>query len=131
MHRICRRQWPTVPGVLFAALVCFVAGCGRSQISSPDSGVLVCSAVGCEDQFAATVTVDVRTVPAGTHTLAVTADGTDMSCTFPFPPANLPPGQAIPTQCTSGLRLDVLRARVCTTTQSQTVSSSQCQPVDG
>lgn len=131
MRRNCKRRGGPGCVLLLGVLVGFAPACGSNRIGSPDAGPRVCSTVGCQDQFAATVTVDATAVAAGTHTLRVTADGTEMSCTFPFPPANLPSGQGSAAQCSSGLRLDVSQAEVCTTTQGQTVTSSQCQPVAG
>jgi hypothetical protein len=91
----------------------------------------VCTAVGCRDQVAATVIVDATVVPAGTHTLVVTADGVIGSCTFPFPPADPSVGVGTGEQCSSGLSLVVWLTTVCTTTQSGIVTSSQCEPIVG
>jgi len=123
---------PSVTAFAFSlgASICFVPACGSGRISSPDAGVVICSAVGCQDQFAAVVSVDATTVPAGTHVIKVTADGTEMSCSFPFPPTNVPDGHFAP-QCTSGLTFYMSQAQVCTTTTTGTVVSSDCQPVSG
>ena len=98
--------------------------------SSPAEG-RVCTMVGCKNQVAATVTVNAAVVPAGTHTILVTADGVPGSCTFPFPPADPTVGVGTGEQCSSGLSLDVWVTTVCTTTQSGIVTSSQCEPVAG
>jgi hypothetical protein len=111
------------------AVVCGALGCGGNAISSPFGGGMACTDVGCEDQFSASVTMDAALVPAGTHTVNVVADGAAMSCMFPFPPADSTGGLA--AQCSSGLTVFVQPATVCTTTQSATVASQQCQPIDG
>ncbi len=90
---------------------------------------MVCTDIGCEDQFSATVTMDATLVPAGTHTVDVVADGAAMSCTFSFPPADSTGG--LPAQCSSGLTVFVQPATVCTTTQTATTASQQCQPIEG
>ena len=90
-----------------------------------------CTAVGCRNQVAATVTVNATVVPAGTHTVVVTADGVIGSCTFPFPPADPTVGVGTGEQCSSGLSLVVWLTTVCTTTQSGIVTSSQCEPIVG
>ena len=90
---------------------------------------MVCTLIGCEDQFSATVTVDATLVPPGTHTVNVVADGAATLCTFTFPPAASNGGLA--AQCSTGLTVFVQPATVCTTTRSGTVTSQQCQPIDG
>jgi len=144
MQRTCHGPSSIASLLLTGALALFAPACGGSRISSPDGGPrdagppdgpMVCTVVGCHDQFAATVALDVRVVPAGTQTIQVTADGTDMVCTFAFPPADLQPGSAIVTQCATGLTLTVSQAQDCTMTQTQTqtvtMTSSQCQPIAG
>lgn len=54
-----------------------------------------------------------------------------MACTFPFPPTDSSLGDAVVEQCSSGLMLVVEPAMSCTTTEIQTVTSEQCQPIDG
>lgn len=103
----------------------------------PDAGCsslaegMSCTAVGCKDQVAATVTVNASEVPAGTHTVVVTANGVVGSCTFPFPPADPTVGVGTGEPCSSGLSLVVWLTTVCTTTQSGIVTSSQCEPIVG
>ena len=100
--------------------------------SSLPDGDLICTLIGCEDELRATVTVDATMVPAGTHTIRVTAGGTTVgSCTFPFPPPDVTLGVGTVEQCSGGLMMDIFPAEVCTTTQTATVSSDQCQPLDG
>jgi hypothetical protein len=112
--------------LLMAALACGALGCGGGALAW---GEMVCSDVGCEDQFSASVTMDATQIPAGTHTIDVMADGAAMSCTFSFPPD--PSTGGIAAQCPSGLTVLVQPATVCTTTQSRTAASQQCQPIDG
>jgi hypothetical protein len=87
-----------------------------------------CTLVGCEDQFSATLTVDATMVPAGRHTVTVTIDGAAGSCTFQIPPS----AELTNDPCSgSGFSMTIGPAEACTTTQSPTVSSQQCQPIDG
>ena len=86
---------------------------------------MLCTLIGCQDQFTATVTVDATAVPAGTHTVNVSADGTAMTCTFPFPQAD-----AV-AQCSGGLTVIVQAAAVCTTVQTDAAISEKCQAIDG
>lgn len=110
------------------ALACAALACGGA-IGSPLGGEMVCTDVGCQDQFSATVTMGATLIPAGTHTVDVVADGAAMSCTFSFPPDASTGGAA--AQCSSGLTVLVQPATVCTTTRSATAVSQQCQPIDG
>jgi len=90
---------------------------------------MVCTDIGCNDQFSAMVTMDATMVPAGTHTVDVVADGAVMSCTFSFPPD--PSTGGIAAQCSNGLTVFVEPALVCTTMQSATGAWEACQPIDG
>lgn len=111
--------------LLLAALSGGLLGCNGSALRSPDGGEMVCTDVGCHDQFTATVTVDATLVPAGTHTVNVMADGTAMTCTFPFPPTD-----AV-ARCSGGLTVIVQAAAVCTTVQTDAAISDKCQAIDG
>jgi len=113
--------------LLLAALGCGAFGCGGGAISPPGGGEMVCALVGCHDQFSANVTVDTTMVPAGTHTVAVTVDGATTSCTLQLPPS----AELTNDPCSAGFALTVGPAQTCTTTQSATVASQQCQPIDG
>ncbi|HXJ20493.1 MAG TPA: hypothetical protein VMT03_09685 [Polyangia bacterium] len=131
MEGDCLRRSMTL-ALLLGAVMCVAPGCGSSRLSSPpDGGQVVCTAVGCQDQFSAILTVDATMVPAGTYTIDVTADGAETSCTFRFPPPDPSSGTSVDTACSSGLALVVSSAQACTTVQSQTVSSEQCQPIEG
>ena len=88
---------------------------------------MACTLIGCHDQFSATVTVDSTKVPAGRHTVTVTIDGAATSCSFQLPPTNDP----VNDPCSAGFAMTVVPAQSCTTTQSATVASQQCQPIDG
>jgi len=89
---------------------------------------MACTLIGCADQFSATVTVDATRVPAGRHTVTVTIDGAAGSCTFQLPPS----AELTNDPCSApGFSMTIGPAETCTTTQSPTVSSQQCQPIDG
>ena len=114
--------------LLMAALGCGALGCGSSALGSPDAGQMACTLIGCADQFSATVTVDSTMVPAGRHTVTVTIDGVAGACTFQIPPT----AGLTNDPCTApGFSMTVDPAQMCTTTQSPTVASQQCQPIDG
>ena len=117
---------PSVALLAIVALAAGALGCDGGAIGSPFGGEMACTDIGCSDQFSASVTIDATLVPAGTHTVDVVADGAAMSCTFSFPPAD-----SSSAQCSGGLTLFVQPATVCTTTQTPTYSSQQCQPIDG
>jgi hypothetical protein len=68
--------------LLMAVLGGGLLGCSGNAISSPDGGGMVCTTIGCHDEFSATVTVDTTMVPTGTHTVTVTVDGAASSCTL-------------------------------------------------
>ncbi len=105
--------------LLVAALAGCAASCGGEKLGSggsggstgtggspgtggADGGGLECTLIGCEDQFSARVTVDASMVPAGTHTIDVTADGKETTCTFPSPTQAAVNG-GIPVACRSVL----------------------------
>jgi hypothetical protein len=90
-----------------------------------------CTEVGCADGFAVTVTVDATMVPAGTHTLNVTADGTPVSCTFTFPPPGARFGTIVSANCPKGLSLSFALAQTCMIVQTGTGSANECQAVAG
>jgi hypothetical protein len=139
--------------LLVVALGCGAAGCGNDELRSPRDaaisspfdaaitspldaaitssfdGEILCTLVGCEDEFTATVTVDATMVAAGTHTVDVMANGTAMTCTFSFPPDPALGGTV--AQCSSGVALVVGPAETCTTTQTDAAISEQCQPISG
>lgn len=125
----CEKRLAALPAVL-GALFVVVPACG-SRIGSPGAGQMVCTTIGCSDQFSAIVTLDATMVAAGTDTLDVTADLLKATCAFPFPPADLPPGEGVMTSCSTGLTLLISPVQVCTTMQTPTVISQQCQPVPG
>ncbi len=120
---------PTGALLLTVALAYGALGCDGNAIGLPGGGETVCTDVGCEDQFSASVTMDAALVPAGTHTVNVVADGAAMSCTFQFPPADSTGGGA--AQCSSGLTVFVEPSLVCTTMQSAMGAWEACQPIDG
>jgi hypothetical protein len=111
---------------LMAAFGGGLLGCSGRAIDSPDSGKMTCTEIGCHDQFTATVTVDATMVPAGMHSITVTVDGAATSCPFAFPPDT-----GLGEPCSAGFGLAVLPAQSCTTTQTETVTSQQCQPIEG
>jgi hypothetical protein len=114
--------------LLVAALGCGLLGCSGNAISSPDAGEMICTTIGCQDQFSATVTVDSTMVSAGRHTVTVTVDGAAGSCTFQIPPT----AGLTNDPCTApGFSITIGPAETCTTTQSATATSQQCQPIDG
>ena len=115
--------------LLIVALACGALGCDGNAIGLPGGGEMVCTLVGCEDQFSASVTMDAALVPAGTHTVDVVADGAAMSCTFPFPPPDATGGLA--AQCSTGLTVFVEPDLVCTTMQSAMGAWEACLPIDG
>lgn len=125
----------TAMGAAAGSLLSMVAlgwgalGCDGSSIGSPRDGEMICTDVGCQDQFSASVMMDATQVPAGTHTVNVVADGAATSCTFQFPAD--PSTGGLAAQCSSGLTVFVQPATICTTMQSATVTSEQCQPIDG
>ncbi len=120
---------PAVALLSVVALGCGALGCDGSAIGSPGGGEQVCTLIGCEDQFSATVTMDVTLVPAGTHTVDVVADGAAMTCTFSFPPD--PPTGGIAAQCSSGLTVFVEPDMICSTMQLGTATWEACQPIAG
>jgi len=69
-----------------ALLLLAALGCGALSCDGSGIGSMACTLIGCEDQFMATLTVDATMVPAGMHTVQVTADGVVASCAFQFPP---------------------------------------------
>jgi hypothetical protein len=71
--------------------------------STPLDGEIICTLIGCEDEFTATVTVDATMVPAGNHTLTVTIDGAATSCSFNLP--ELP--NLLNDPCAAGFSLNV------------------------
>jgi hypothetical protein len=107
-----------------------VAACDGGVLSVPGTS-MTCTLIGCEDQFTATVSVTASAVPAGTHTVVVTADGTSSSCSFTLPPQNLAAGDNAAAQCPAGLEVIVGATQVCMTTQSGDVTASHCDPVPG
>ena len=114
--------------MLIAALGLGGLGCGSSALGSPDAGQMVCTLIGCHDQFSATVTVDSTMVPAGRHTVTVTIDGVAGSCSFQIPPT----AGLTNDPCTApGFSMTVDPAQMCATTLSTTVASQQCQPIEG
>jgi hypothetical protein len=118
----------SAPGLLLGAVLgCGVLGCGSGALGSPDGRQMACTLIGCEDEFTATVTVDSTMVPAGRHTFTMTIDGAASSCTFQLPPS----GNLVNDPCSTGFGLSVGPAQTCTTTQTDAVSSQQCQPIDG
>ena len=106
------------PLALAGALGLWAAGC-------------TCTDVGCADGFAVTVTVDATMVPAGTHTLNVTVDGTSVSCSFTFPPSGASFGTIVSANCPSGLLLSFAPAETCMTVQTGTGGAEECQVVAG
>ena len=115
--------------VSIVALAFGALGCDGSAIGSPGGGEMVCTDIGCNDQFSASVTMDATLVPAGTHTVNVAADGVAMSCSFAFPPADSTGEMA--AQCSNGLTVFVEANLVCTTMQSAMGSWEACVPIDG
>src|SRR5215831_2991282 len=93
--------------LLVAALGGWAISCGGGGGSL--GGENVCTLVWCQDQFTAVVTVSPTAIPAGTHTLDVTADGADLSCMFTIPPT----GSAMAPTCTTGLSLYIASAQPC------------------
>jgi hypothetical protein len=90
-----------------------------------------CTEIGCADGFAVTVTLDATMVPAGMHTLNVTADGTSVSCTFTFPPPGASLGTIVSAGCPNGLSLSFAPAQTCMIVQTGTGSANECQAVAG
>ena len=121
---ISPRRCVALSTLITAALGFSVAGCN----SSPFGSSMVCTTRGCLNQFTATVSVASSAVPAGTHTIDVTADGISLSCTFAFPPEN---GATVGAQCPIGLTVDVQPATVCTTTYTDAAKTERCDPVPG
>ena len=114
--------------VVMAAVGVWVAGCGEG-VSTESCGRVV---GGCESWVAVTVTVDPITVPAGTHTVEVTADGTSLSCAFTFPsPADVAASGVVFVPCPSRLTISFQSAKACTTSQTPTVSTTDCVPIPG
>jgi hypothetical protein len=122
-----------------AALGCWAASCGGEKIGSGGSGTggssgtggggQLCTLIGCEDQFAAYITVDATMVPTGTHTVNVTADGKEMSCTFSSPaPAAVLGGIVVP--CPSGVTLSLEPLEDCPP-PNDAGNAGACQIVDG
>jgi len=124
------RRSGRLPSLVAVVLGVTIAACDGGVLPLPGSS-MTCTLVGCEDQFTATVTVTSSAVPAGTHTVVVTADGTSSSCTFTFPPQNLAAGDNAAAQCPAGLAVIVGATEVCTTTQNDQVAASHCDPVPG
>ena len=117
-----------------ATLGCCAASCGAEKIGNGGSGATggggqLCTLVGCEDGFAAYITVDATMVPTGTHTVNVTADGKEMSCTFSSPaPAAVVGGIVVP--CPSGVTLTIEPVENCPP-PNDAGNSGACGIVDG
>jgi hypothetical protein len=105
---------------VMAAFGWWAAGCSGS-----------CTDVGCVDGFTVTVNVETDAVAAGMHTLAVTVDGTEMTCTFAIPRPDVGSTGITSVPCSGGLIVEVYPAMTCPTTQTGTGSENICQPIAG
>jgi hypothetical protein len=119
-------SWGGLSTIITAVLGFSGAGCNSSPFTS-----MACTTVGCHDQFAATISVASSTVPPGIHTVAVTADGVTLSCSFAFPPETLAGGGTVGPQCPIGLTVDVQPTTVCTTIYTDAATIERCDPVPG
>lgn len=123
---VTARHRPRLLAFISAVLGLSFVGCGGNPFAPK-----ACTLIGCGDQFTATVSAASGALPTGTHTVDVTADGAMLSCTFVFPLETLPSGGTIGVQCQNGLRVDVVSATICTTTQSDAALMQRCDPVPG
>ena len=119
-------RWGGLSMLITAVLGVPVAGCNSNPFGS-----MACATRGCQDQFTATVSVTSTTVPAGMHSVDVTAEGTMLSCTFAFPPVNLAGGGTVGAQCPIGLTVDIQPTTVCTTTDTDAAAIERCDAVPG
>jgi hypothetical protein len=111
-------------------LACVVLSAGAAMAGCFTSKI--CSLIGCQDQFHATIANTNGSFPSGTQVLDVTADGVTVSCTFQVPPATAQPGgSTVAPECPSGLRVFIAQATTCTPTQTGSTTSLGCVPIAG
>jgi hypothetical protein len=108
------------------ALLVALVGCGGAK---PGGGPKVCTDVGCEDQFMATLEEASGALPTGMQTLTVTADGVTTTCSFTLP-LETPTGVGA-VDCPSGIELLILEAQSCTSTTNGTTKTLSCTPIAG
>jgi hypothetical protein len=128
---VCRRTSVKAVGpinIILGLWLLLSVACGNKGSSSPSRDAMLCTDIDCEDLFAAQVFVDAGTVPSGTQTLNVVADGVSMSCTFVFPPdlSNNSGGQ-----CSGALSVVVQPARTCTTGSGDGAVTEKCDALSG
>lgn len=129
MDRV-RRQSRRSAAVVLVALGMFAVSCkSNGKSTTPDARI--CTADGCDDEFAATISVTSASVPAGTQIITVTADGVVSSCSFEFPPPTVPGDGGAGSPCSSGLMASVQSAANCTTSEADGALTERCVSIPG
>lgn len=95
-----------------------------------EQGTEACSAIACNDGFLATVMLNSASIPAGHHTIEVTADQSAFSCAIDFPPVSSN-GAIGSGECSSGISLTIQPATVCHSSSSANATTLTCDQVPG
>src|SRR5262245_11164636 len=89
-------------GALGMLTVGVVAGCSSVGSPGPEEH---CTLQGCSDQLLVTMTFKDEAVPTGMQVLTATADGVELSCTFPLPAEDPTGFGVLGPSCQEGLNL--------------------------
>jgi hypothetical protein len=129
-HRWTFVRWAGLKrGCVVAALWLSAVNCKGTGKSAPD--VQVCTVLGCDDEFAASISLTSESVPAGTLMLTVTADGVVSSCSLAFPPPPSLGDAGIEPVCSGGLLAIVQNAGSCTTSEVDGAVTERCDATAG